>query len=143
VLSDRWNPKNLITATHGLHAFALAILLIFFLSMRLQSPVVLLPFSILYGLSLGGSAMLLPVVVARCFGMLHFSKILGLLMSGFALGVVGGPVLAGAIADATGSYWWALLIFVTAFFLAAAAVFFVRLTQDEEAAPAAETTAKN
>lgn len=127
VLSDRLNPRNLIVGTHGLHAVALSILLIFFLYMGIQSPTVLLPFSILYGLSLGGSAVLFPVVVARCFGMLNFSKILGLLMSGFALGVVGGPVVAGAIDDATGSYQNALLIFIAGFALAAVAVALVTL----------------
>ncbi|RJP15567.1 MAG: MFS transporter [Candidatus Abyssobacteria bacterium SURF_5] len=126
-LSDRFNPKNLIATTHGLHAVALVLLLVFFLYLKIQSPAVLLPFSILYGLSLGGSAVLLPVVVARCFGMLSFSKLLGLLMSGFALGVVGGPVVAGSIADATGSYTLAIILFIAAFLTAAAAVSFVRL----------------
>lgn len=127
ILSDRSNPKYLIAGTHGLHGIALAIVAVFFLSMGLQSPVVLLPFSILYGLSLGGAAVLLPVVVARCFGLLHFGKVLGLLMSGFALGVVAGPVVAGKIADATGSYQLALAIFIGAFILSAILISFVTL----------------
>jgi MFS family permease len=124
--ADRWNPRNLIAVTHGLHAVALAIILVFFLHMGTRSSVSLLPFSVLYGLSLGGSAVLFPVLVGRCFGLLNFGKLLGLLMSGFALGVVGGPVVAGRIVDATGSYRLALIIFAVGFGLAALAVSFVQ-----------------
>jgi len=127
ILSDRWNPKYLIAGTHGLHGVALAIVAVFFLSMGIQSAGVLLSFSILYGLSLGGAAVLLPVVVARCFGLLHFGKVLGLLMSGFAIGVVGGPVIAGKIADSTGSYQLALAIFIGAFIVSAILISLVTL----------------
>lgn len=126
-LSDHANPKNLIALTHGLHAVGVAILLVFFLYLGMRTPAVLLPFSVIYGLSLGGAAVLLPVVVGRCFGLLNFSKILGLLMSGFALGVVGGPLLAGALAEATGNYRGALTIFIIAFLVSATAISLVRL----------------
>jgi MFS family permease len=125
-LADRWNPRNLIALTHGFHAVGVGILLIFFLGMNIQSAVSLVPFSIIYGLSLGGSAVLLPVLVGRCFGLLNFSKLLGILMSGFALGVIGGPLLAGRIYDTTGSYRLALIIYVIAFAVAALAVALVQ-----------------
>lgn len=125
-LADRWNPRNLITLTHALHSVAVAIIVTFFLYLGWRSSGVLFPFSVLYGLSLGGSAVLLPVIVARCFGVLNFSKLLGLLMSGFALGVVTGPVVAGRIVDATGSYKFALMLFAGAFLLAALSVAFVQ-----------------
>ena len=121
-LADRWNPKNLMAMTHGLHAVAVAILLVFFLGMGIHSGASLFPFSLIYGLSLGGSAVLLPVMVGRCFGLAHFSKVLGLLMSGFALGVVGGPLLAGGLFDRTGSYRLALIIFAIGFIGASAAI---------------------
>lgn len=125
-LSDRWNPRNLITVTHALHGVATVGLLVFFLDMGITSAVTLFPFSIVYGLSLGGSAVLLPVLVGRCFGLLNFSKLLGLLMSGFAVGVLGGPYAAGAIAHKTGSYRPAIIIFAIGFGLAAFAVALVR-----------------
>ncbi len=121
-LADRWNPRTLIALTHGFHAIAVGILLVFFLGMGIHSAATLFPFSLVYGLSLGGSAVLLPVLVGRCFGLPSFSKILGLLMSGFALGVVGGPLLAGHIFDTTGSYRLALIIYTIAFAVAALAV---------------------
>lgn len=122
VLADRWNPRNLIALTHGFHAVSVILLLVLFLGMGLHTWVGLLPFSLIYGLSLGGSAVLLPVLVGRCFGLLNFSKLLGILMSGFALGVVGGPLLAGRVFDSTGSYRVALIIFAVAFGVAAMAV---------------------
>jgi len=121
-LADKWNPRNLIALTHGFHAVAVGILLVFFLGMGLRSATTLFPFSLIYGLSLGGSAVLLPVLVGRCFGLLSFSKILGFLMTGFALGVVGGPLLAGVVVDRTGSYRIALIIYTIAFAVAALAV---------------------
>jgi len=122
LLADRLNPRNLIAITHGFHAVAVVILLVVFLGMGIHSGVSLFPFSLIYGLSLGGSAVLLPVMVGRCFGLANFSKVLGLLMSGFALGVVGGPLLAGVVADRTGSYRLALIAFAIAFAIAAVAV---------------------
>jgi len=126
LLADRWNPRKLITFTHGLHAVATAIMVVFFLRMGSRSPVTLTAFSLTYGLSLGGSAVLLPVLVGRCFGLLNFSKVLGLLMTGFALGVVAGPVLAGIIFDKTKSYEVALIIFTIGFAIAALTVALIR-----------------
>jgi MFS family permease len=122
LLADRWNPKNLMAMTHGLHSVAVVILIVAFLGMGIHSGVSLFPFAIIYGLSLGGSAVLLPVMVGRCFGLAHFSKVLGILMSGFALGVVGGPLLAGGLFDKTGSYRLALIIFAVGFAIAAVLV---------------------
>jgi MFS family permease len=119
LLGDRWDQRKLLAFAHGLHAAALAIFLVFFFYMDIHSWIVLIPFCVFYGLSLGGAAVVLPVFVARCFGLLNFSKLLGLLMSGFALGVVGGPVLAGRISDVTGSYRLAFAIFAVAFALSA------------------------
>ena len=65
-------------------------------------------------------------LVGRCFGLLNFSKLLGLLMSGFAIGVFGGPVLAGKIFDTMGDYRIALIIFGVGFVVAALAVSFVK-----------------
>ena len=121
-LADRWNPRTLMAFTHGLHAVAVAIMVVVFINMGIHSKVALGAFSVIYGISLGGSAVLLPVLVGRCFGLLNFSKVLGLLMTGFALGVVGGPLLAGIAFDKTGSYQIALIAFTIGFVIAAFAV---------------------
>jgi MFS family permease len=126
VLADRWNPRNLIAVTHGFHAIAMIILVIFFIRMGSHSLITYGAFALIYGLSLGGSAVLLPVMVGRCFGLANFSKVLGLLMMGFALGVVGGPLLAGSLSDKTGSYESVLIIFAVAFGIAAGAVALIK-----------------
>ena len=125
-LADRWNPRNLIALCHGFHAVAMIILVIFFIRMGSHSLITYCAFAVIYGLSLGGSAVLLPVMVGRCFGLANFSKVLGLLMMGFALGVVGGPLLGGSLSDKTGSYESVLLIFAVAFAIAAGAVALIK-----------------
>jgi MFS family permease len=57
---------------------------------------------------------------------LNFSKLLGLLMSGFALGVVTGPLMAGRLFDTTGNYRLAMLIFAIAFALSGLAALLVQ-----------------
>ena len=57
-----------------------------------------------FGTGIGGTAVIMPVLVGRCFGELHFSRIMGLIMSGFAIGIVVGIPGAGWIFDRTGSY---------------------------------------
>ena len=52
----------------------------------------------------------LPILVGRCFGELEYGKIQGLVMAGFAVGVIFGGPSAAAIFDATGSYELAWII---------------------------------
>ena len=125
-LADRMNPRNLLAFANTGLGIAVAILLIFFLNLHSHPSASLLTFSLIYGFSLGGSAVLLPILTARCFGLLNFSKLIGLLMSGFAFGVVGGPLLAGRLFDTTGDYRLAMLIFAIAFAAAGLIVMFVK-----------------
>jgi predicted MFS family arabinose efflux permease len=52
----------------------------------------------------------LPILVGRCFGDLEFGKIQGLVMAGFAVGVIFGGPSAAKIFDTTGSYAWAFVM---------------------------------
>ncbi len=61
-------------------------------------------FAVLQGLGIAGSTVVLPIQVGRCFGDLEFGKIQGLVMAGFAIGVIFGGPSAAAIFHATGSY---------------------------------------
>ena len=67
-------------------------------------------YAIPFGVGIGGNAVSMPILVGRCFGELHFSKIMGLLMSSFAAGILVGIPGAGAIFDRTGSYEWVLIL---------------------------------
>jgi MFS family permease len=61
-------------------------------------------FAVLQGLGIAGSTVVLPILAGRCFGDLEFGKIQGLVMAGFAIGVIFGGPSAAAIFHATESY---------------------------------------
>jgi MFS family permease len=83
-------------------------------------------YAIPFGIGIGGNAVTMPVLVGRCFGELHFSKIMGLVMSGFALGIILGIPLAGRIFDQTGSYEWVLILCVATLLISAICAVLVR-----------------
>ncbi len=103
-LADRWRPQRIMATTLLLLATGPALLEILIVQMGLRDPSVLLLYAIPFGIGIGGNAVVLPVLAGRCFGELYFSKIMGLLMSGFAIGVIVGIPLGGWIFDRTGSY---------------------------------------
>jgi MFS family permease len=70
-------------------------------------------FALWMGLSYGGIVSLMPALVMDRFGARAVSSLIGILYTGAALGNLGGPVLAGAVFDRTGSYQgviWACLL---------------------------------
>jgi MFS family permease len=103
-LADRFNPRYLLVGTGCLFASAIAVLAVCIVELGIRSTVPLYAFAPLYGLGLGSSVVITPVFVGRCFGLLHFGKILGFINMGFALGVVFGPILLGRLFDVTDSY---------------------------------------
>lgn len=64
---------------------------------------------LLIGLAAGAEVDLLAYLASRCFGLRHYGAIYGWLLSAFSLGGGIGPILAGRVHDATGSYRMALL----------------------------------
>ena len=63
-----------------------------------------------FGVCFGGFVAMSPSLVADYFGTRHAGAIIGLVFSGAALGAFGGPLIAGAIYDALGTYLPAILI---------------------------------
>ena len=61
-------------------------------------------FAVWFGLSYGGIVSLMPAICMDLFGARAVSSIVGTLYTGAALGNLLGPVLAGAVFDATASY---------------------------------------
>jgi MFS family permease len=103
-LADRWPVTLLMAAAGILMAVGPAVLELLIVRLGLREAGLLWLYSIPFGTGIGGNAVFTPVLVGRCFGELHFSKIMGLVMSGFALGIITGIPLAGWIFDRTGSY---------------------------------------
>ncbi|MDA3895489.1 MAG: MFS transporter [Desulfobacteraceae bacterium] len=83
-------------------------------------------FSFFQGFGIAGSAVVLPIMVGRCFGEREFPKILGLTMTGFAVGVLFGPFLMGKIFDVTGNYAGAFVMAMGVAFIAGILALFIQ-----------------
>ena len=81
-----------------------------------QGYLALALFALWFGLSYGGIVSLLPALCMDLFGARAVSSIIGTLYTGAAVGNLFGPVLAGAMFDARGSYTW---VIITCLFLSA------------------------
>lgn len=81
----------------------------------LEGGLTLIVFANMYGLGLGGTSVLVTVVVGQCFGMKHFGRILACVLSGIAIGAVFGPIVAGVLRDQYGTYSPAIYLFALAF----------------------------
>ena len=95
--------------------------------------ILLLLFAALLGVGYGGFVALSPVAVVGIFGLEGFGGVLGVQYTSAGLGALVGPIGAGAIIDATGSYTVAI---VGAIFISLVATFSVlplwRLGRDSE-----------
>jgi MFS family permease len=115
--ADRWSPAVLMAVAGVFLTCGPLILVVFVIRLGLAQTSLLWPYAVLFGFGIAGNAIMLPVLVGRCFGELHFSRLQGLMMSGFAVGIVLGIPGAARIFDATGSYEWAFLMCIVAFAL--------------------------
>lgn len=114
-MADRISPAVVLAIVGILLACGPSLLEVLFVRMGLGNVNLLWLYTVPYGLGIAGNAVVLPILVSRCFGVLHFSKLMGFVMSGFAIGVVVGIPGAGKIFDATGSYEIAFLACIVTF----------------------------
>ena len=117
LLADRWSPILLMAISLMLAVLGPAVLELFFLRLHLQEVQLLWLYAIPFGIGSGGNFVTLPVLVGRCLGELHFSRIMGLLMTGSAVGAIVGIPLSGWVFDQTGSYEWVLIACIVALLL--------------------------
>jgi len=125
-LADRMDPALLQATTGLLMALGVASVELLIVRAGSRNPNLLWLYAIAYGLGLGGQVIVLPVLASRCFGELHFSKIIGLVMSGFAVGILIGIPVAGWSFDRLGSYEPAFFGCMLVFLLSGVAAFFIR-----------------
>jgi MFS family permease len=125
-LADRSHPTGLLVLALFLLLLGPSVIEVLFIRLAVREASLLPLYAVPYGLGIGGFAVVIPVLVGRCFGELHFSRIMGLLMSGFAVGIIVGIPVAGWIFDETGSYEWAMIFCALGLLLAAALAAFVR-----------------
>ena len=75
---------------------------------------------------MGADYMLIPLVVAECFGAASLGKLLALIIMGYSLGQWGAPWIAGSIFDARHSYELAWKIMAVSGLLGAGLIYAVR-----------------
>jgi MFS family permease len=120
-LADRFSPAILSAICGFLAAVGPLALWFFIIQSGSTNPLVLSLHAIPYGIGYGGQIILVPVLVGRCFGPLNFGKIQGLVMLGFAVGIIVGIPWAGGVFDRTASY--AIPLIAAAAVFAASGVF--------------------
>lgn len=94
---------------------------------------VLIPFVLIFGLSLGAPLVLVPMLVAESLGLKRFGSIGGIAGIFNTLGAFVGPVGAGKIYDLTGSYVLSFEAFVVMCILGAAVTYSCRTFEAEQA----------
>ena len=120
VLADRFTKKWIMSGALVLQV--LAALCLF----RVHGFGALPGFVALFGIGLGGGAVLVPLLIGECFGLRAFGKVLGVVTISATLGAATGPVLTGRIFDVMGSYELAFILHIVSFTAGAVAICFLR-----------------
>lgn len=74
------------------------------LALYLRNPLVLIPFILFFGFTLGAPLMLVPVMIAESMGLKRYGSISGLIALASTAGAALGPIGVGWIYDVSGSY---------------------------------------
>jgi len=119
-LADRFQKKNLMALFYLLIGASILML------SAAHQPVAIWAFAVIFGFSMGADYMLIPLVVAECFGAASLGKLLALIIMGYSLGQWGAPWIAGTIFDARHSYDLAWKIMAVAGLLGAGVIYAVR-----------------
>jgi MFS family permease len=90
------------------------------------APGLLAAFLVAHGVAVAAENVVVPLVVAECFGVRHLARLYGALMLTLFPGGVLGPIFAGAVFDRFGSYVPAFGTFAVLNALAFAALFALR-----------------
>jgi MFS family permease len=96
-LCDRIDPKYVMATAGVFLAIASTILWLGMIRLGWLGWGPILAFALIQGTAISGNAIGLPILVGRCFGAREFSKIIGLVMTSFAVGVFFGPTTLGFI----------------------------------------------
>jgi len=125
-LADRFRPSVLTAIAGFLLALGPLALWLVFIRSGSNNPLLFVLHALPYGVGIGANAVIVPVLVGRCFGERNFSKIAGLVMSGFAIGILVGIPGTAKIFDTTGSYEIAFIICIAAFVISAALALLIK-----------------
>jgi MFS family permease len=120
LVADRVSTKAALIANFALLGVGSLLVL------AAASPPLLLGFLVIHGFAVAAENVVLPLVVAECFGVRHLARIYGALMITLFPGGALGPIFAGAVFDRLGSYQLAFGTFAFLNLLALLALFGLR-----------------
>lgn len=120
LIADRLGARRAVVGSFALIALASALLLA--AAVRGAMPL----FLTLHGVATAAEDVVVPLLVAQRFGLENLGRVYGLLLLALVPGGALGPVLAGAVFDATGSYRGVFAVFVATNVLAVLALAAVR-----------------
>ena len=110
-ISESWPFRYVVLLCFGLQAFAIVLLL------YAHSIFMVWLYAVLFGFSMGGVVVLMPLVVGHFWGLISYGVLLGAIWVANSLGGSLGTYLSGLIYDHWGNYNYALYLFVTAYIL--------------------------
>ncbi len=119
-LADRLSPRYTTVICFALQLAGVGVLLM------THTPAMVWVFVFLYGFAMGGNIAVQPLVTGQLFGTASFGAIFGWVAFAGPVGSALGPVIGGAIYDASGSYTTAFLIFLAVYAAAIAAILLAR-----------------
>jgi MFS family permease len=140
-ITDRIRPQLLMASAGVMLALSTIVLVAFVIRLEIMGYVPIGLFGLAQGLGIAGSTVVLPILVGRCFGDLEFGKIQGLVMAGFAIGVIFGGPSAARIYDTTNSYEMAWIICTVVGIVSMVLALLVRPTRLQSEFKTAEETA--
>lgn len=118
--ADRMPKRAALLGNFGVLALASLLLLV------PEAPGAIPAFVVAHGFATAAENVVLPVVVAHCFGVRHLARIYGALMLALAPGGILGPIFAGRVFDERGDYTLAFGVFAALNVVALAALLGVR-----------------
>ena len=104
LLGVRFEARHLASVSFLAQVIALVILL------TTQSLPLIYTYTVLFGISSGALVVALPAFIGAYYGRVHYTQILGLIFPLTLVAEAAGPVIAGAINDAMGTYMPAFVI---------------------------------
>ena len=102
-LSDRWAPNVVLVASLMLLMLSPLVLEVVFVWLGARESALLWLYAVPFGTGMGATGLTMPILVGRCFGELHYSRNIGIVMGLFVFGILGIPG-GGRVYDTTGSY---------------------------------------
>ena len=122
-LCDRMLPKHVCAIGLGFQLAGTLVLM----NLGLQSPPALLwLYALVMGLGVGGWLPTMSMLVSTNFGLVSYGTIFGMISFSQSLGAATGPLLAGHLYDATGTYQQVFLIWIVAYGVSILSVLLVR-----------------